>query len=230
MAVGARFDAQQSALRIGFDNPFEPFAWMEDGQAKGMLIDVVADILAEARLSHVFVPLPLEAIEPALADGRIDAIAFKGITPERERVMAFSEPLLVTGGAIFTRRGRTASANLRDYAGMRVVTPRRGPLHAQIEREFPDLALIDGESYEGSFDTLLAGRADLAALNWQAGMRVANRRYAGQVELPAAPYVSVPLAFAVSRGRSDGVLRRFRDAHAKLAGSLERTTANWLAA
>ena len=46
MAVGARFDAQQSALRIGFDNPFEPFAWMEDGQAKGMLIDVVADILA----------------------------------------------------------------------------------------------------------------------------------------------------------------------------------------
>jgi len=224
-AAGATMNAR---LRVGFDNPFEPFAWVENGEPKGMLIELVARVLEESGLSWTFAPLPLEEIEQALSEGRIDAIAFKGVTPERERSLSFSEPLLVTGGAIFTRKGRPPSANLRDYAGRTVVTPRRGPLYAPIARQYPELALLDGESYEGSFDALLAGRADLAALNWQAGIRMANRRYPGRVELPEAPYVSVPLAFAVGKGRMGGAMQRFRDAQAKLAGSLERIAAKWL--
>lgn len=217
-------------MRVGFDQPFAPFGFVEDGKPKGMLIELVGAVLERVGRPFEFVPLSLEESERALLERRVDALAWKGVSAERRKSMDFSAALAVTGGALFTRPGLASSTDLDDFAGLTLVTPRGGPLHAQIEREHPGVRLRDGVDYEGSFDALVAGQADVAALNLQVGLLLARRKYAGKFGLPTAPFVPVPLAFAVPKGASQELLRSF-DAHLaalKAEGAAERIAEKWL--
>ena len=98
--------------------------------------------------------------------------------------------------------------SLKDFAGKTVVTPRRGPLAAQIAKAAPDVKLLQSTSYEESLALVLAGQADAAALNWQAGLRMARAKHPGKFTLPDAPYVSVPLSFAVAKGKNADLLAK----------------------
>ena len=217
-------------MRVGFDQPFAPFGFVEDGKPKGMLIELVGAVLERMGRPHAFVPLTLEQSEQALFERRVDALAWKGVGAERRKSMDFSAALAVTGGALFTRPGLASSTDLDDYAGLTLVTPRGGPLYAQIEREHPRVRLRDGVDYEGSFNALLAGQADVAALNLQVGLLLARRKYADKFGLPTSPFVPVPLAFAVPKRTSGDLMRGF-DAHLaalKAEGAVERIAEAWL--
>ena len=67
--------------RIGFDHPFQPFAYLDAGTPRGSLIERVAATMARAGLEFEWVPMTLEQTEPARYSGEVDALAFKGITP-----------------------------------------------------------------------------------------------------------------------------------------------------
>ena len=214
-------------FKIGFDVPFEPFGLLEDGKPSGMLIELIDTLLTRASVAHEFVSMTLAETEAALFGGRVDALAFKGVTPERLKTMRFSEPLVVSGGATFTRTDSRPEPNLRAYAGKTLVTPRKGPLWMNVERNHPDIALVDGDSYEGSFTTLIAGKADVAALNLHAGIAIATRLFPGRIRTPTEPYTPLPISFAIANSgpaalveainrelagaRSDGTWQRIHD-------------------
>ncbi len=192
-----------------------------------MLIELIDTLLTRARVAHEFVSMTLAETEGALFGGRVDALAFKGVTPERLKTMSFSDPLIVSGGAIFARTDARPEPNLRDYAGKTLVTPRKGPLWMNVERNHPDITLVDGDSYEGSFTALIAGKADVAALNLHAGIAIATRLFPGQIRMPSEPYTPLPISFAIAKGgpaalveainrelaaaRSDGTWQRIHD-------------------
>jgi len=225
-----RFASAQQTLSIGHDAPFEPFGYVENGQSKGMLVEAVGEILKRAGRSFTFRGLALDAIEGALAAGSIDALAFKGVSPERKLHMDFSAPLIITGGAAFARPGLVAATDLAAYNGMTVVTPERGPLAPDIRRRYPQIKLLSVASYDASLDAVLAGQADVAALNFQVGQRLINGKHPGKFTMPTAPYLEVPLAFAVAKGRHAELLAAFDRAlaEARADGSLARLYARWL--
>jgi polar amino acid transport system substrate-binding protein len=199
--------------RIGFDHPFQPFAWLDDsGRPTGTLLGRVGRILARAGLPYEWVPMTLAQTEPALRAGEVDALAFKGITPERLSTIDFSKTLEVSGAALFRRAGLPASDDPHAFPGLRAATPRAGPLAAQLQRDYPEIACELVSSYEEALDALAAGTVDLAALNFQAGIAIAQARHPGRIGLPSAPYAPLPLAFAVAKGRSPELLERFNAA------------------
>lgn len=187
------------AYRIGFDVPFEPFGLLDQGRPTGMLVELVRMLLERAGIAHTFETMPLAETEGALFSGRVDALAFKGVTAPRLSTMTFSEPLIVSGGATFTRPELEPSTDLAVYAGKTIVTPRKGPLWAHIAANYPALRLVDGDSYEGSFTLLASGEADVAALNLHAGIAIARRLFPDQFRLPNAPYTALPIAFAIAK-------------------------------
>jgi ABC-type amino acid transport substrate-binding protein len=144
--------------------------------------------------------------------------------------MDFSAPIVVSGGALFTRAGTPASKSLKDFAGKSVVTPRRGPLFAQIAKAAPEVKLVESTSYPESFEMVLAGKADAAALNLQAGIRMARAKHPGKFTLPSEPYISVPLAFAVAKGKNADLLMRFelQLAAMKSDGAFKAIEEKWL--
>jgi polar amino acid transport system substrate-binding protein len=219
-----------STLRIGHDAAFEPFAMVESGRATGLILDIVAEAMKRMKRDFAFAVLTLDEADSALADGKVDALAFKGDTAERRARMDFSAPIVVSGGALFPRAGTPASKRLEDFGGKTVVTPRRGPLFAQIAQTAPDVKLAESTSYAGSFEMVIAGKADAAALNLQAGLRMARKSYPGKIALPSEPYIAVPLAFAVAKGKNAELLKDFNTTLAamKADGSFKAIEEKWL--
>jgi ABC-type amino acid transport substrate-binding protein len=222
--------AQAETLRIGHDAAFEPFAMVENGRSTGLILDVVAEAMKRAKIDFTFVVLTLDEADGALVDGKVAALAFKGDTAERRARMNFSAPIVISGGALFTRVGTPVSKSLKDFAGKSVVTPRRGPLFPQIEKGAPDVKLVPSTSYAESFEMVIAGKADAAALNLQAGIRMARRSYPGAFTLPSEPYIAVPLAFAVAKGKNADLLKRFDEqlAAMKADGTFKAIEERWL--
>lgn len=199
-------------IRIGFDHPFQPFAFLDDGVAAGSLIDLVAAVMHQAALPFEWVPMSLEQTEPALYSGSVDALAFKGVIAERTALMDFSDTLVVSGAALFRAEGLRKSDDPGDFPGLLAATPRRGPLAAQFARNYPDVELVLVDSYEAAFEALVTGKVQLAALNFQAGIQIARDLHPGRVGLPLAPYAPLPLAFAVAKGRNAELIGRFNAA------------------
>lgn len=218
-------------LCIGFDVPFEPFGLLREGQPAGMLVELVAAMCNEAGIAHSFVTMPLAETEPSLMSGAVDALAFKGVTPERLPRMDFSDLLITTGAAIFTRIGTAHSDALEDFYGKTVVSPRKGPMWSFIERQHPALHLVDGDNYENAFAMLADGRADLAALNFHAGCAIAKRLFPGQFNLPVTSYVPLPVALAMAKGRHPDLLARLNLALATLRrdGRWQQIHDRWMA-
>jgi polar amino acid transport system substrate-binding protein len=198
--------ADAEILAIGHDAAFEPFAMVENGRPTGMILEIVAAALARAGLRWEFVALSLDEAEAAVVGGRVAALAFKGVTPARRAVLDFSQPIVVSGAALFAPAGGPPFRSLEDLVGRTVATPRAGPLAAEIARAAPGVTVLPSTSYPESLALVLAGKADAAALNWHAGLRMARAKHPGRFALPAAPYVSVPLAFAVAKGARAALL------------------------
>jgi ABC-type amino acid transport substrate-binding protein len=212
-------DTTKTSYRIGFDTPFQPFAYLDGDTPRGSLIDLVGAVMTRAGLAFEWVPMTLDQTEPALYSGAVDALAFKGITPERAPTMDFSETIDVSGAALFRATSLRESDDPRDFPGLRAATPRRGPLAAQFARDYPDVKLVLVDSYESAFDALVKGEVELAALNFQAGIQIARDLHPGRIGLPGAPYAPLPLAFVVAKGRHADLILKFNAALQELKAS-----------
>ena len=184
-------------LRVGFDQPFRPLAWMEGGQAQGPLIERARLLLAQAGFQPSFNPYPNEAIEAALAAGDIDLIAFKGILPQRASSLAFSLPILRSGTALFLpANGRLGvSGDITAMEGRLVTTPRRGPLAALITANYPGVRLLLTGSYEEALRRVVDGEAAAAVLNFHVGAYW-SRTLALPIVIPPRPFMDVDMAIA----------------------------------
>ncbi|MGY6536562.1 MAG: substrate-binding periplasmic protein [Pararhodobacter sp.] len=191
-------------LRLGYLDPFRPFCWREGNTARGSFIDALATRLSNP-LSIDWQPGDLAELPALLATGQIDAIAAKAITPARAGLLTFSEPLLQTAAALFAAAGGTAPA--LTCAGTAVIaTPASGPLPGIIRQQAPRSRLLLTKGYDDTLAALLSGRADLAALNADAGTDLAQRRFPGRFA-PAGPrFAPLGLAIATPPGDPAGVL------------------------
>jgi ABC-type amino acid transport substrate-binding protein len=221
--------AAETALRIGHVETLEPFASVTNGKSTGMIVEIVAAALGRAKIAHGFVPLRLDRMEGELATGTIAALAFVGGTPDKRAAMDLSGPIVMTGGALFVPAA-SPPATLKDLAGKTLVTPRAGPLGGQLSRMVPEVKLVLSTDYGESFDLVLAGKADAAALNFHAGIRLARAKYAGKFRLPEQPIVAVPMMFAVRKGERAELLKIFdrQLAAMRADGALAAIERRWL--
>jgi polar amino acid transport system substrate-binding protein len=187
-------------MRIAHLNEFPPIFDVQNGQSVGLAADIIRAAAARAGIDVMFVPLPIEQQMPSLSDGRADAL-YAAITPERCQLLDFSAPVLMTGGALYVRAPDRTPASLAALSGKVVVTPWAGPLAAFIQKTAPDVKLVVTTDYEDSLARLVGGEADAAALNFQAGTRIAARLYPGRVTVPRNMFIETPQAVGVIKGR-----------------------------
>jgi polar amino acid transport system substrate-binding protein len=199
-------------IRLAYDDPFPPFAFTEDGKAKGVVIDILAGAFRRAGIEAAFVPSPMEKIQCLLDAGEVDGIAFYGVTPERSKVFDFSDPFFVTGAALFTRSPEPPASNLKDYENKSVVTPKTGPLAEYIQREAPGVKLILVRDYLEALRSVLDGKACAAALNYHVGRDLADRLFPGCFTPPKKIFLEMPLAVAMVKGKNRPLVRRINEA------------------
>jgi len=192
-------------LRIAHLNEFPPIFDVQDGKSIGLAADIIRAAAVHAGIDVVFAPVTIEQQMPSLTDGRADGL-YTAITPERRQLLDFGAPVLMTGGALFVRAPNVTPESLAALSGKVVVTPRAGPLAAFIQKTAPDVRLVVTADYEESLSRIVRGEADAAALNFQAGTRIAARLYPGQLTVPRKMFIQTPQAIGAIKGRNANLI------------------------
>jgi polar amino acid transport system substrate-binding protein len=95
--------AAAETVRIAYPEVYPPITELKDGKAEGLAVDIVGAAAKRVGIEIEFVPVPFEQVQRTLEDGRAEAIFPLAITRERLPMFDFSDPFLVTGGALFVR-------------------------------------------------------------------------------------------------------------------------------
>jgi polar amino acid transport system substrate-binding protein len=223
-------NATAETIRVAHNRLLPPFAEVKDGKTVGLVVDIFRAAAERAGYQVEFFPVPIEQMEAALKDGSAVATIPTAITPERRQTMDFTDLLLMTGGAIYVRAGEPTPDGVEALAGKLVVTPRTGPLAAYLRNAVPKAQLEVTEDYETSLERLVSGKADAAALNFQAGAMIANKLYPGKVSVPDKMFLVLPFSAAVLKGKNADFVTRFNKGLADIRadGTFERINKSWI--
>jgi polar amino acid transport system substrate-binding protein len=218
-------------VRFAHDLGFPPFAERIATGSAGMIVDMLRACGTRAGFLTEFVAVPFDEVQKTMKDGRADAIFPLGINPERREIFNFSEPLFVTGAALFTRRSDPYPSwpSFDDLIGKIVTTPRTGPLVDYIVSRFPKVTLIPSDDYDQSLAQLMRGDADAAALNLQVGATMVVRHWSDLIRTPQGSFLDLPLAVAVLRGRNEWLIARLNETLASMRadGTLSEIVVRW---
>ena len=97
--------AAQDELRVGIAGNYPPLAFKQDGELAGIEVEFARQLGTELGLTIRLVELPFPDLIPALLANRIDVImSGMSITPEREKLVSFTDSYLRVGQMRLMRR------------------------------------------------------------------------------------------------------------------------------
>lgn len=153
--------AEDAALTVGMSGGYFPFTFVRQDVLQGFEVDVMKAVGEKAGLDIQFETMSFSGLIGALDAGRIDTIANQiTITPEREAQFAFTEPYVIDGAQVVTRKGNDAIAGVEDLRG-KIVVVNLGSNFEQLLRDLPFADEVEIRTYESNIeqDTAL-GRVD----------------------------------------------------------------------
>ena len=172
----------------------------------------------------------ISQVDDTLTTGKADAITPLAITPDRQKKYDFSSTLVLTGGALFVRAPNPTPAGLAALSYKSVATPKTGPFVAYIQKTAPNAKLLITSDYPSSFEDVIKGKVDAAALNLQVGSSMVATSYAGKVTVPKTMFTApLPYAVAVTKGQHADFLKKLDAGLAAIAanGTLKKIEEKW---
>ncbi|MGD8241964.1 MAG: transporter substrate-binding domain-containing protein, partial [Desulfobacterales bacterium] len=158
MAVVAPACAEEP-IRIVYNTGVAPLKFKDDaGRPQGLFPDLWRQWALEARREIAFVSVDtFEASIEMLRNGQADLHAGLFKTPERERFLAYSEPILTLDYHIFSHPGIEPLASLDQAAGFIVGMVRGGFTEKLVRAKIPSPYIAFYSSYEALFRAALKG-------------------------------------------------------------------------
>jgi|GEM_PF-5257329 len=153
--------ARKPVLRMGYDPGFPPFDFTgADGRHAGMVSDYMH--LIGERLGIHIEPvhgLSWSEVLDAAREKRIDIVSLARPTPEREKYLLFTRPLIKDLAVIVTRQDEPFSTDLSRYAKRKVAVIRGYATHEVMRQRFPDIEPLLVETNLEGLRAVVSGRA-----------------------------------------------------------------------
>jgi ABC-type amino acid transport substrate-binding protein len=222
--------AAKDTFRLSHIKSFEPFAIVKGDRSEGLSIDIITAALARVGLKAVFMGQDQDKEQESLAQERVDGLVFFAINPERKKTYDFSDPYLMTGGALFVKSPNPACSDLKELEGKIVATPLKGPLAGYIKEKYPKITVYtDVKDYQATLQAVLDGKAYAAALNTQVGAVLAQKLFPGKFSLPDKGYQEIPIGVAGMKGKEDFLLNKFNEGLKAILtdGTYDRIITKW---
>lgn len=171
--------AARHQFRVAYPDKSPPNSWRdEDGDMRGILVDLTAEVAAAADYEFLPVPLPLPRVQAEVASGDVDGMCLV-VTPARlEYAFATAEPLTTGHVTLFARRDNPAYDELAAVkslddlakAGVTVIASEgNGWIRENIEKRGIKTVFANGTV--GTVRMLIGKRGDVIAdmshqINW----------------------------------------------------------------
>jgi ABC-type amino acid transport substrate-binding protein len=222
--------AGKATYRLTHIEPFEPFAVVKGGASEGLTVDILTEALSRAGIKVVFSGQPQEKEQEMVLKGEVDGLSFFAINAERKKSFDFSDPYLMTGGALFVKSPEPPCNSLKGLEGKTVATPLKGPLAGYIKKNFPGVKVFtDVNDYKSTLEMVLDGKADAAALNTQVGAVLVRGSFPGKFSMPEKGFLEIPIGVAVAKGKHGDFLAKFNNGLKAIMadGTYDRIMAKW---
>jgi polar amino acid transport system substrate-binding protein len=122
-SAAAKADGLMKAgvLKIGTSNNIKPYAYEENGKLTGFEIDLITAAAQKLHLKPQFVAMDFSGLLPALNNHQFDVVASAvGITPDREKMVDFSNGYLAGYFGVLTTPGSGITSKVSSVAGKKI--------------------------------------------------------------------------------------------------------------
>ena len=165
---------KRGELTVGTEAAYEPYEFMEDGKVVGYGRDILEIMARKLGVKLVQQNLPFQGLLPGLMSKRFDFVATSvGITEERAKRFAFTEPIGIVRSIFVVNAKNTAISKPTDATGKKVGTQMGSmaqPMVQTFEKElqakqgtgFAELKLF--QSYPDVGVALSNGTLDIGVL------------------------------------------------------------------
>lgn len=140
--------------------PFEVID--EQGRHTGIAADLLQQVAQSTGMSlHLHLTRSWEETLRASQSGKCTLLSFLNQTPDRERWLIFSEPLLRDPNVLITRADHAPIADLADTRGKSIALPRGTAMMEKIQKDFPNLRVVGTESEPEALELVSSGQVDM---------------------------------------------------------------------
>ena len=195
---------QEGVLRVGSETTFPPFEFTEGDKYVGFDVDLSEAIAKKLGLKMEFKSMGFDALIPAVQSGDIDMIA-AGInaTPEREKVLDFSDVYFDQGGFItVVRKDNTTIHNMDELAG-HTVGAQIGSVPADMAKKIPNTTVKEIDSNSNIFMELKAGTIDGAIIDNAVAMYYLKQGADQDLKLVGEPTKAEGTVLGVKKGNKE---------------------------
>ena len=162
-------------LRIGVEENYRPFTYVENGELIGFDPDISRAICRQLAVRCEIIPMPFDALIPALQGGKLDLItAGLGINEERQKTMTFSDTYYRSRSLFISTQQYAAGTN-EDTAEHLVLGAQKASLQAEVIRTrfVPKGAkLIEYEDYNELADAIRSGEVEAIFVDGLSGYQL----------------------------------------------------------
>ncbi len=152
----------QETIRAVTDATFPPMEFVKDGKRTGFDIDLVEALAAAMGKKVEWIDIDFKGLIPALQAGRADiAVSAIYITPERSKVVDFTDPYYAGGLVVLTKKGGGIKG-LKDLDGRKVSVQVGTKSVNYLKEHFPAVQRVEVEKNQEMFNLVQIGRADAA--------------------------------------------------------------------
>ncbi len=164
--------------------PYEPFAYPEGAEARGLDVDLLRLVCTERGWTFEVEWTSFPDVWTRLRDGQADmAVGALYVTPERERDFLFTRPYLRTGLVVAHGPAHPVRSR-RDLAGLLLGVKRGATGEAEARRlseRVPIRGVVLFDDTAESFEALNRGAVDAVLNDYLNTLFLVSRRYQGKV-------------------------------------------------
>lgn len=199
---GSGGTAPKKTLKVGTNPDFAPFEFIDEkGKMVGFDLDLIQGIGQKMNVEIEMQNIAWDGLIPALQSGQIDlAIAGMAITPERQKVLLFSDSYYDTGLTILVPKKSTVQG-IKDLEGKKIAV-QMGTMSATLAKQIPGGIVREFNTSADAFMELKNGSAD-AVINHIPVIKYYLRKNAASQEFQI---VGAPLTNA-----ADGIAAKLDD-------------------
>ena len=150
-------------LSLCVDPDWWPFEAIDErGKHVGIAADLIELITARVGLSVKLHPSKTwEESVAASKAGKCQLASFINQSPERDRWLIFTEPLLIDPNVLITREDMPPLGDLAALKGRSIAIPKESAIYARVQKDFPNLKLIGTDSEYEAFGMVSNRKADM---------------------------------------------------------------------
>lgn len=150
-------------IKLCVDPDWWPFEVIDQaGQHKGIAADLLQ--LVSERTGVRFALHRTQTWEESVAAsqaGKCLAMSFLNRTPDRDRWLIFTEPLLIDPNVLITREEHPFIADVSRLSGKTIALPKATAMSERVARDFPNLKVLDTTSENESLGWVSERKADM---------------------------------------------------------------------